>query len=611
MTTDSCPLATALWGARFAGVWLPSCCYTTWGDTTTGEVTFKSGPDFERPADATPDNTYEIVVTASDRTNSVNKNVSIKVLNVEEAPVFTSRTTGFTNENRSMEVYKAGAFDPEGGAVTLSITGGVDARFLQITNPADGVVTFKIPPDFETPRDDDGDNVYQFTVTASDGRNTTSLDVAISVYDLVETLPSFTSGSTAFTNENTLTSVYKVTGSKADSGGSLTYSISGGVDAGLFNIDSETGDVTFKNAPNYEAPMDKDKNNAYTFTVMVTDGLKSTTKNVTITVNDVPDANKPPSDFNGDGKSDILLQDGGNGDCFVWQMNGLQLLSDKSFGYVGWTPPNKNWHAVGTGDFDGDGKSDILLQDGATNDCLIWGMNGLKLNKDGYVVGKTDAGHGAVVKATGDFDGDGKSDILLQDANGDCYVWLMNGLNATASAKVGWTPPNNGWTVAGTGDFNGDGKSDILLRDGSNGDCFVWEMDGLNLLSDKSHGYVGWKPPNTNWTVAGVGDFNGDGKSDILLRDGSNGDCFVWEMNGLKLLSDKSYGYVGWTPPNAQWTVAGVADFNGDGKSDILLRDGANGNCFVWEMDGLKLLSDNSFGYVGWMPPNADWHAMA
>ena len=36
MTTDSCPLATALWGARFAGVWLPSCCYTTWGDTTGG-----------------------------------------------------------------------------------------------------------------------------------------------------------------------------------------------------------------------------------------------------------------------------------------------------------------------------------------------------------------------------------------------------------------------------------------------------------------------------------------------------------------------------------------------------------------------------------------------
>ena len=34
MTTASCPLATALWGARFAGVWLPSC-YTTWGDTTS------------------------------------------------------------------------------------------------------------------------------------------------------------------------------------------------------------------------------------------------------------------------------------------------------------------------------------------------------------------------------------------------------------------------------------------------------------------------------------------------------------------------------------------------------------------------------------------------
>ena len=74
------------------------------------------------------------------------------------------------------------------------------------------------------------------------------------------------------------------------------------------------------------------------------------------------------------------------------------------------------------------------------------------------------------MKATGDFDGEGKSDILLQEANGDCYVWLMDGLNAKASAKVGWTPPSNQWRAVGTGDFNGDGKSDILLQDGANGD---------------------------------------------------------------------------------------------------------------------------------------------
>jgi len=56
--------------------------------------------------------------------------------------------------------------------------------------------------------------------------------------------------------------------------------------------------------------------------------------------------------------------------------------------------------------------------------------------------------------------------------------------------------------------------------------------------------------------------------------------------------------------------VAGTGDFNEDGESDILLRDGANGNCFVWEMNGLKLLSDHARGYVGWTTPNADWHAI-
>ena len=136
-------------------------------------------------------------------------------------------------------------------------------------------------------------------------------------------------------------------------------------------------------------------------------------------------------------------------------------------------------------------------------------------------------------------------------------------------------------------------------------------MDGLKLLSEKSYGYVGWTPPSNQWRAVGTADFNGDGKSDILLQNGATGDCFVWEMNGLKLLNPDSYGYVGWTPPNNQWRAVGTGDYNGDGKSDILLRDGATGDCFVWEMNGLKLLGDKSYGYVGWTPPNADWHATA
>jgi hypothetical protein len=81
-------------------------------------------------------------------------------------------------------------------------------------------------------------------------------------------------------------------------------------------------------------------------------------------------------------------------------------------------------------------------------------------------------------------------------------------------------------------------------------------------------------------------------------------------MDGLSFKPD-GVGFVGWTPPNKDWRALSTGDYNGDGKSDILLQDGATGDCFVWEMKGIELLSETSSGYVGWRPPSADWHATA
>ena len=368
----------------------------------------------------------------------------------------------------------------------------------------------------------------------------------------------------------------------------------------------------------------------------------------------------PKTDFNGDHKSDILLQDGRTGACYIWEMNGLSVRVDKSNYLVLNGAPGYGAVMKGTGDFDGDGKSDILLLD-ANRDCYVWLMNGLNVTQ-GAKVCWTLPNDGWTVAGTGDFNGDGKSDILLQNANdGTCYIWQLNGTSQlVGNGYVGWTPGKE-WQVASSGDFNGDEKGDILLQNVVDGACYVWEMDGLQRLNGKSSGYVGWTPPNAGWKVAGTGDFNGDGKSDILLQDGASGSCYIWEMDGLNARVDKSnylvlngapgYGAVVkgtgdfngdgksdilledanrdcfvwlmdglnvtagakvcWTLPNEGWAVAGTADFNGDGKTDILLRDGSAGQCYVWEMDGLKLLTDTSYGYVGGTPPNADWHAMA
>jgi hypothetical protein len=83
----------------------------------------------------------------------------------------------------------------------------------------------------------------------------------------------------------------------------------------------------------------------------------------------------------------------------------------------------------------------------------------------------------------------------------------------------------------GTGDFNADGKPDILWRHQVTGDNLVWFMNGTSVTS----GAVLAGVSDVNWVVGGVGDFNADGKPDILWRHQGNGDNLVWFMNGASI----------------------------------------------------------------------------
>jgi hypothetical protein len=119
-------------------------------------------------------------------------------------------------------------------------------------------------------------------------------------------------------------------------------------------------------------------------------------------------------------------------------------------------------------------------------------------------------------------------------------------LNASAT-YVGTMPTT--WSIVGTGDFNGDRKSDILWRDTA-GDVAIWEMNGTSILN-ASATYVATVAPGT-WSIAGVGDFNGDGYSDILWHD-TSGDVAIWEMNGTSILN-ASATYVATVSPST-WTI--------------------------------------------------------
>jgi hypothetical protein len=261
-------------------------------------------------------------------------------------------------------------------------------------------------------------------------------------------------------------------------------------------------------------------------------------------------------------------------------------------------------------DFDSDLASDILWQN---SDGLpaIWLMNGGAAEMG---TGRNITSLGGVgpfgpfpfnpgpswhIKDTGDFNGDGRSDILWQGSDGTPAIWLMNGLNALATGAVGPFNPGPSWLIKGTGDFNGDGRFDILWQ-GSDGTPAIWLMNGMSFLTG---GAAGPFNPGPSWQIKGTGDFNNDGMSDILWQN-TNGQAAIWLMNGMSALA---VGAVGPFNPGPSWQIKGTGDYNDDQMSDILWQ-GDDGTPAIWLMNGMNFIS---VGAAGSFNPGSDWHVIA
>jgi RHS repeat-associated protein len=262
-------------------------------------------------------------------------------------------------------------------------------------------------------------------------------------------------------------------------------------------------------------------------------------------------------DFNGDGKTDLLCDTSPstNGTSFA-----VRLGTGTGFG------PPTTWLSAGgahrgTGDFDGDGKTDVWLFDLFTGTFSValstgtaftapvaWGSNGVCRIDDW-----------SFTLSTGDFDGDGRTDVACQRGAGDTYDGVWIGLSTGSSFVHGrWSTGCSRLDNVGAVDFNGDGKSDWLCI-AENGGLSVQISNGAAFDDAALVGsYIGAGICGADrWLI---GDYNGDGNTDAACKD--TGQVFL--STGRRFLAQPATG--GFCTGAGDQLID--ADLNGDGMAD-------------------------------------------
>ncbi|MET7567774.1 FG-GAP-like repeat-containing protein [Streptomyces sp. NPDC005492] len=172
----------------------------------------------------------------------------------------------------------------------------------------------------------------------------------------------------------------------------------------------------------------------------------------------------------------------------------------------------------------------------------------------------------------GDLDGDRQNDALVRFASGELRVYrTYRGQAFTTSTPhtslgTGWNQYN---LLTSPGDLTGDGLPDLIARKTSTGEAFLYKGTSTGRLSTRVRIATGW---NGYKKIVGIGDFNGDGRGDLLAQDKSN---TLWRYDG-----NGTGGFKPRVKLAANWgsnynAVIGVGDLTGDGRPDLVSRDTA------------------------------------
>ena len=315
----------------------------------------------------------------------------------------------------------------------------------------------------------------------------------------------------------------------------------------------------------------------------------------TATASDAPPANAESavaSATDGEGAASTRLDISGSGTSdLLWETaegDRLRVTNADLEELALFDRPAEDWELVAMADLDGDGLTDLLWAQASGALALSRIAPSLATQPALDFVDAGSLGDAETIRGSGDFDGDGAAEVLVQDAGTGAFsLWSLAAGAAPGIVDLGFAP-GAGQTVAGTRDYDGDGDDDILFH-GEDGGLTAWLLGAAGV---EAIGAIGAAPGGE---VLASGDFDGDGFADVARRDASGAVELLLLGGGL----DAPAVLPGLTAGSAL-EPAGAGDFDGDGRSDLLWLDPA-GAIVIWFMDpGLAIEALTVSSEAGW-----------
>jgi len=389
------------------------------------------------------------------------------------------------------------------------------------------------------------------------------------IWNIDTTAPEAATGLTAVVSNQTVALVW--TPAEDDLSGVVEYTVTYGHDDVSFTVKTTEASLLIENA-DYAT---------WSWSVTATDAAGNDSlaaKGADFVVTDDPGPGPGPgpqpvatlakNDIDGNGISDVTFRwTNGDGQIGFW-MNGTDDWQGQS------QPHNEGWSVLGTYDMTADGKADLLM----VGSAQIVDKGGLYI---GYYTDSVDIDAnwhtiGFLSNSTNSWN------ILVGNLTGsvgkNSIVWYSQEIYALGIWKDGeedWVALSDqfggeDWTIAGIGDFTGDGKDSVLMSFNGGQTFYSVDIDGNAV----SLGDANWG----GWAVAAIGDFAGDGKEDIVLFHEESGSMVMLADGRADVDSDGKAIFIEIGQLSASdWFIVGAGDYDGDKKDDLLVRQFSTG----------------------------------